>query len=76
MKFSPRLQFYFDKKLREVKAASLFEKVLGIKPNKHPDRFIYIGAWQPQQNFPYIEGNKIKRKSYKIEVLYEIGGNK
>ncbi len=68
------IQFYYDKENETVNAASYYIKKYGVQPARHPERFEWVGGYQPNQNFPYINGSgQVVREKYgKEEILLEV----
>ena len=60
------IQFYFDKKREVVDSASNLRNYSGLQPYYHSERFMYIGSYQINPYFPYIDSTtgEIRRKYY------------
>ena len=60
------IKFYYDKELKRLDSASYLRRLTGLQPYYNKERFIFVGAWQCNQNFPFLSSNgkKILRSYY------------
>ena len=54
------IKMYFDTKNKVLESASYFTKRTGLMPYFHKERFVFVGAWQCNQNFPFLNSKKTK----------------
>jgi len=69
------IKFYYDRKLKRLDSASRLRRLTGLQPYYNKERFTYVGAWQCNQNMPFIsaDGTKILRSYYnELQIIMEL----